>query len=103
MSRTFYLYLYRFCMVLILLIAFMLIASILFLLGILLGYSVPIMAQMEDGQSFGLFSWASIIFISLASLLAAIGITITVGRNILLYDFKFSEFLKEYKSSPKFS
>ena len=73
---------------------FLLTGIAVYLLGFVFIYSVPINNYFVGIREFGFYDiifWTILIAISL---IVSISMTITVGRNYLLYDLKFCELLK---------
>lgn len=89
-----YKYLYRLMLSLYFILAAVMTGIIVYLLGIIFSYSVPINKYFFGEREFGLYDfifWTVLISISL---LVSLSFIITAGRNYLLYDLKFCELLK---------
>ena len=89
-----YKYLYRLMLTLYFILMTILTGIIVYLLGFLFIYSVPINKYFSGEREFGLYDFIFWTILISVSLLVSLSSTITAGRNYLLYDLKFCELLK---------
>ena len=89
-----YKYLYNLMLVLYFILLAFLAGIIVFLIGFIFFYSYPICEYFVGGREFGLYDivfWTVLITISI---FISLSLTVTSGRDYLLYDLKFCELLK---------
>lgn len=86
--------LYRLMLVLYFILMMLLVGGVIYLLGYIFVYSTPIHEYFLGKREFGLYDIVFWTVLSLLSLFASLSITITTGRNYLLYDLRFCELLK---------
>lgn len=89
-----YKYLYRSMLTLFFTLMTLLTGVVIYLLGFVLIYSAPIHLYFSGKREFGLYDiifWSILI---LVSLFTSLSLTVTSGRDYLLYDLKFCELLK---------
>ena len=89
-----YKYLYRLMLVLYFILLTSLAGIIIFLIGFIFFYSYPICEYFTGNREFGFYDiifWSILI---LVSLFTSLSLTVTSGRDYLLYDLKFCELLK---------
>lgn len=90
-----YKYLYNLMLTLFFILMTFLTGIVVYLIGILFIYSVPINNYFLGKREFGLYDiifWTVLISVSL---FISLSLTVTSGRNFLLYDLKFCELLKQ--------
>lgn len=89
-----YKYLYRSMLTLFFTLMTLLTGVVIYLLGFVFIYSAPIHLYFSGKREFGLYDiifWSILI---LVSLFTSLSLTVTSGRDYLLYDLKFCELLK---------
>lgn len=86
--------LYRLMLVLYFILTMLLVGGIIYLLGYLFAYSQPIHGYFIGKREPGLYDIIFWTILLLVSLFTSLSITVTSGRDYLLYDLKFCELLK---------
>lgn len=89
-----YKYLYNLMLTLFFILMTFLMGIVIYLIGFIFFYSIPISEYFAGKREFGLYDiifWTVLISVSL---FISLSLTVTSGRNFLLYDLKFCELLK---------
>lgn len=89
-----YKYLYRLMLTLYFILMTFLTAIVIYLIGFIFFYSIPISEYFTGNREFGFYDivfWTVLISISV---FISLSLTVTSGRDYLLYDLKFCELLK---------
>ena len=86
--------LYRLMLVLYFILMMLLVGGVIYLLGFVFVYSSPIYNYFLGLREFGLYDIVFWTVLLLVSLFTSLSITVTSGRDYLLYDLKFCELLK---------
>lgn len=89
-----YKWLYRLMLVLYFILMMLLVGGVIYLLGYIFVYSTPIHEYFLGKRELGLYDIVFWTILVLLSLFASLSITVTSGRDYLLYDLKFCELLK---------
>lgn len=86
--------LYRLMLVLYFILMMLLVGGVIYLLGFVFVYSSPIHGYFIGKREPGLYDIIFWTVLLLVSLFTSLSITVTSGRDYLLYDLKFCELLK---------